>query len=45
VVSQSLGAQLTLPRLTHAPAPSQVLGFCDFFFAMQLAGAQTVSAG
>jgi hypothetical protein len=43
-VSQSSGAQVTVPRFAHVPAPSQVFGFCEIFLALQLAGAQAVPA-
>jgi hypothetical protein len=43
VVSQSSGAQFTLPRSAHAPAPSQVFGFCDLFL-LQVAGKHSVPA-
>ena len=44
VVSQSSGAHVTMPRSAQVPAPSQVFGFCDCFFARHVAGAQGVPA-
>ena len=44
MVSQSLGAQLAVPRSAQVPAPSQVLGFCDFFLMLQVAAWQGVPA-
>jgi hypothetical protein len=43
-VLQSSGAQVTMPRAVQVPAPSQVFGFCDCFFAMHVAAAHGVPA-